>query len=55
MFSISHFEGFPGRRIASNGIPEALQMTPCAGYEVTSVTKNTQVVFSKYYPIAIIK
>lgn len=29
-------------------------MTLCAGYEVTSVTKNTQVVFPKYYPIAII-
>lgn len=24
MFSISRFEGFPGRRIASNGIPGAL-------------------------------
>lgn len=55
MFSISHFERFPGRRITSNSILKALQMTLCAGYEVTSVTKNMQVVFPKYYPIAIIK
>lgn len=55
MFSISCFERFPGRIITSNSILKALQMTLCAGYEVTSVTKNMQVVFPKYYPIAVIK